>query len=373
MAASFLRASVKWFFLSLNIIVCLLFLIGCLAPYINPAKVWLIGFLGLSLPYLITLLIFFILFWFFAKPILALIPIISLLIGWKQLSVLFACHMPHEFVQQKTDSTIRIVDWNVGSMYGMSNNSEIKRHDRTEIADLILRQQPDIICLQEFNHSYTQGPQANNIGLFSSAYPYFFFSRDYNKRNGFYEEGSIIFSKYPIIDSGKIKYPGNIAESFIYIDVQKNQDTFRIYTLHLQSFKFNDTDYEVIQKIKEQKDTSVIASRNTFQKMKMAFIRRGIQTETIKNSILQSPFPSVVCGDFNDVPGSYTYFNIRGDRHDAFLEKDFGIGRTFFALAPTLRIDYIMPDTHFNVLQFDMIDQGLSDHLMLVGDINLKK
>lgn len=348
------------------------FLAGCLARYINPDKAWLIGFLGLVLPYLIILLIFSILFWLFAKPMVAMIPLLTLLIGWKQVSVLFAAHFSHEFVLQKNNSTLRLVDWNVGSMYGLSNNSEIKKHDRAEIADLILKQQADIICLQEFNHSYTQGPQADNIGLFSQAYPYNFFSKDYEKRNGFYLEGSIIFSKYPIIDSGKIKYPGNIAESLIYIDVKRNEDTIRIYTLHLQSFKFRDSDYVEIEKIKQQ-DTSLISSKNVFQKMKIAFSRRGIQAETVKNTIAQSPYPSIVCGDFNDVPGSFTYFNIRGERQDAFLTKSFGIGRTYYTLAPTLRIDYIMPDNRFDITQFNMIDEGLSDHLMLVADMSVKK
>ncbi len=81
----------------------------------------------------------------------------------------------------------------------------------------------------------------------------------------------------------------------------------------------------------------------------------------------------IMCGDFNDVPNSYTYFHIRGYRQDAFLAKGFGIGKSFNALAPTLRIDYILPDTTFNIHQFDMVDEDLSDHFMLVTDISLKK
>ena len=80
-----------------------------------------------------------------------------------------------------------------------------------------------------------------------------------------------------------------------------------------------------------------------------------------------------MCGDFNDVPNSYTYFTIRGLRQDAFLQKDFGIGKSFNALAPTLRIDYILPDSTFSVRQFDMVDEGLSDHTMLVSDVILRK
>jgi len=373
MSASRIRRFFKWVFISLNIFVCMLFLFACLGPFINPAKVPLIGFLGLIIPYLAILLIFYLLFWLFAKPMLALLPLITLLIGLKQVNVLFATHFSNEFVLQKNNSMLRIVDWNVSSMYGLSNNSEIKKHDRAEIADLILSQQPDIICLQEFNHSYTQGPQADNIGLFSAAYPYFFFSKDYEKRHGFYLEGSIIFSKYPIIDSGKIKYPDNIAESLIYVDIKKDEDTIRVYTVHLQSFLFKDSDYAEIEKIKDQKDSSLVKSKNIFQKMRTAFIRRGIQAETVRTAIDASPYPSIVCGDFNDVPGSYAYFHIRSERQDAFLAKDFGIGRTYYALAPTLRIDYIMPDKHFDIAQFGMIDEGLSDHLLLEADMSVKK
>jgi len=62
---------------------------------------------------------------------------------------------------------------------------------------------------------------------------------------------------------------------------------------------------------------------------------------------------------------------LKENRKDAFLEKQFGIGKTFIGLAYSLRIDYILPDNHFNVQQFDLIDENLSDHLMLVSDIEL--
>ncbi|MGI8951180.1 MAG: endonuclease/exonuclease/phosphatase family protein [Chitinophagaceae bacterium] len=373
MAKSVFRKFFKWFFITLNIFVCIAFLLACLAPYLNPAHWWLIGFLGLSVPYLIILLIFSIIFWLIIKPIFFLIPFFSLLIGWNQMSVLFATHFHSDFNNNKPNSVLRIVDWNVASMYGLSNDKEIKKHDRTEIANLILKQNPDIICLQEFNDSYTQGAEADNIGLFTSQFPYYFFSKDYEKRNGFYLAGSIIFSKYPIIDSGKIKYPGNIAESLIYIDVKKNNDTIRIYTLHLQSFLFKSNDYANMEKIKDQDQEALAASKNLFGKMKLAFTRRGIQAETVRTETDKSPYPCIVCGDFNDVPNSFTYFHIRGQRQDAFLAKSFGVGRTYIALAPTLRIDYILPDNNFNVHQFEMIDENLSDHLMLISDMSLKK
>jgi endonuclease/exonuclease/phosphatase family metal-dependent hydrolase len=108
-------------------------------------------------------------------------------------------------------------------------------------------------------------------------------------------------------------------------------------------------------------------------KMKRAYQKRGIQADMVQQAIAESPYPVVICGDFNDVPNSYTYFNIRGDMQDAFLKRDFGVGRTFISLAPTLRIDYILADKQFEIRQFDMVDEALSDHIMLLADIRLKK
>jgi endonuclease/exonuclease/phosphatase family metal-dependent hydrolase len=373
MAGKFLRKLTKRFFIYITAVVCFIFLLSCLAPYLNPAKWWFIGFLGLGVPYIVTLLVFGIIFWLIFKPRWALLPFICLLIGWKQLSVLIATHYHDSFAHEKTDSTIRIIDWNVGSMYGLSENTDKRKHNRTEIAGAVIKLEPDIICLQEFNHSYTQGHDADNIGLFKKDYPYYVYSKDYDKRNGFYTSGSVIFSKYPIVDSGKINYPGNIAESMIYADILLDADTIRIYTFHLQSFQFSPEDYSDMEKIAGQDEETLKASQNIFSKMKQAFTRRGIQAEIVRKETDKSPYPSIICGDFNDVPNSYTYFHIRGNRKDAFLERDYGIGRSYIALAPTLRIDYILPDTSFNVLQFDMVDEDLSDHIMLVSDVSLKK
>ena len=351
----------------------MVFLASCLAPYVNPADWWLVGFLGLAMPYLIILHIFTIIFWLAVKPVWALVSLVSLGIGYRQIQVLFAWHIKSTFTEQKSSATIRIVDWNVGNMYGISKSKEQRKHNRTEIADAVLNVHPDIICLQEFNHSEKQGPQADNISLFSKTHPYYYFSKDYDKEDGFYQYGSIIFSRYPLLNTGKVKFEGAGIESLIYADVVKGADTIRVYTTHLQSFKFTEGDYKDMEKIKQQDNEMLAASESIVKKMRLAFARRGLQADMVRKALAVSPYASVMCGDFNDVPGSYAYFHIRSLRQDAFLAKGFGIGRTFIAVAPTLRIDYVLPDKNFAIEQFDMVDEDLSDHLMLVTDLKLKK
>lgn len=370
MANSF-RKTTKTIIIIINAVVVVLFLIACLTIWLTPTKYWWIGFAGLLVPYLILLLFFSILFWFIVKPGLALISILTLLIGWQQINVFFAFHIKTDFVKAKDKDVIRIVNWNVESFNGLTKNKETKKHIREDVAATITQLQPDIICLQEFNTSHLKGVESDNLLLFTKTYPYYYFSKDYQRSNGMYQSGCIIFSKYKIADSGRIKY--HVAESLIYIDLIKGKDTFRVYTTHLQSFKFKKEDYEGMEKITEQDEEALVSSKNIIIKMRLAFKRRGVEANTVREELDKSALPSIICGDFNDVPNSYTYFHIKGYRQDAFLKKGFGIGRSFIALAPTLRIDYILPDNNFEIKQFDMVDEGLSDHIMLVSDLVLKK
>lgn len=367
MAKNTLRRFTKGVVVTLNVVVCVLFLIACLSPYINPTNWWLNGFTGLIVPYLIILLLFLVVFWLIVKPKLALLSLVTLLLGWQQISVVFAWHPGDSFHSEKPNGALRIVDWNIQSFNGLSKNKEVKKLIPGELSASVLNRDPDIICLQEFNTAAS----ANNILLFGKEFRYHYFSGDYLRAVNGYKSGCIIFSKYPIIDSGKIKFP--VAESLIYADIVKGEDTIRIYTTHLQSFKFAQADYIDIEKIKGQDDEGLAASKSILRKMKLAFSRRGVQANMVREQMEQCPYPSVICGDFNDVPNSYAYFQIRGKRQDAFLEKGFGIGRSYISLAPTLRIDFILPDRNFDVKQFDMVDENLSDHIMLVTDLLLKK
>ena len=373
MAKNFIRRFTKRTFLFITIILCLIYLLALLIPFLNPQRWWLLSFLSLTVPYLFFILFFTAIFWLIAKPRLALLPVASLLIGYKEAASTFALNFSNNSNAQSPEASgtnnIRIITWNVANMYGLSNNTNIKNHDRTELAAAIMEQHPDVFCLQEFNHSYTQGEQANNIGLFTKNYPHYFYAEDFNKENGYYTSGSIIFSKYPIIHTEKIKYPGTFAESLIAADIVKGNDTIRIYTTHLQSFGFNQNDYAAMEKIKEQDEQAVQASKNLISKMKIAFTTRAVQADIVKKEIATSPYPSIVCGDFNDVPTSYTYYTIRGERQDAFLKQGLGVGKTYIQISPTLRIDYVLPDNNFSITNFDMLDENLSDHFMLITDL----
>lgn len=305
-----------------------------------------------------------------AKPKLALISLIALILGYKQLYVMFAFNSNIKLTQQPKANTLRLISWNVESLNAQKfdKTQTDKQQSKQAIADFIFSQKAAIVCLQEFNSS----DASNNLELFRKTYPYHFFPGDYFRNQHAYKSGCIILSKFPIINTNQIKFP--IAESLIYADVVLPfGDTVRVFTTHLQSYKFNAKNYYELNKIATQDEEALQASKSVIKKMKLAFIRRSKQAIMVKEEVAKSPYPTIICGDFNDVPNSFTYFTIKGKHKDAFLQKGFGIGKTFTHLAPTLRIDYILPHEKFDVKGFDWIDENLSDHLLLVTDLTLQK
>ena len=163
-----------------------------------------------------------------------------------------------------------------------------------------------------------------------------------------------------------------MPENLVYADIRLKNRIIRVYTTHLQSVQLRKSDYETIENIKEGEEGISPKSKTIFSKLKTGVINRKIQTDIINQVLGDSPYPAVFCGDLNDIPNSYTYFKIKGHMQDAFLRKGFGIGRTFSAISPTLRIDYIFADRRFRIEQFKRIVKNYSDHYMLVSDMELK-
>jgi endonuclease/exonuclease/phosphatase family metal-dependent hydrolase len=186
--------------------------------------------------------------------------------------------------------------------------------------------------------------------------------------------GRIIFSKLPIINKQTVvNYPNDYNATFQYIDVLKGNDTIRVFNVHLQSLKFSQANLEYLDKAGINSDSNITESKSIISKIKTGFIKRSAQANFIKDEINHSPYPVIVCGDFNDVPNSYSYETIGAGLQNAFVEKGYGIARTFTTISPTLRIDNIFADKKFTVVQFTRVKKLLSDHFPILTDLILTK
>jgi len=58
---------------------------------------------------------------------------------------------------------------------------------------------------------------------------------------------------------------------------------------------------------------------------------------------------------------------------DAFLEKGSGMGRTLSFLSPTLRIDYILAQPHFDIHSYQTFPNATFEHFPVMAAFSLKK
>lgn len=365
-----IRTITKRTLIVLNILTAFFYLLSALAPYVKPTDFWFISLLGLAFPVLLVLLMTFALLWLLLKRKMIWLSLAVLLTGYKSISVTIAFHTPSKFKYEKEPQQIRIASWNVARFLEWKRNDNEKSKTRLKILQEINKQSPDILCLQEFFHSPDPRFYDNISEIKAMGYPYHYFSYD---PDGEYQYiGAAIFSKYPMIDTGLVRYfRPSMPEALIHADIKTGDDTIRIFTTHLQSVQFRKKDYDAINEITNAEDSFFTNSKTVLAKLKKAMKYRSTQADVVRKILDDSPYPVVFCGDLNDVPNSHTYITIRGSMQDAFLKKGFGIGRTYSSLSPTLRIDYIFTDEYFQINQFTRVVKYLSDHFMLMADIEL--
>jgi len=370
------RKITKRFFIILNIILVVLFLLACLNNFLDPANWWFIAVLALIIPLLLLFLILFIIFWAIFKSKWAFLSLGAILLGFFTIRAVIGFNFTNDFSQEKQESSIRVMTWNIHSWDEMFKKSKGRTANRAKMLEYIRNQNADILCLQEFFESKDAHLYERTLPLLQEmGYPYYYYTNDYSRLKNLYESGSAIFSKYPILEKDKIRYrkPDSsfMNESLIYADVETPSGTVRIYTTHLQSNNFGKKEYEDIRIIKSADDSLVEATQSIIKKLRRSYALRSGQVEQAFQAMKASPHPIIFAGDLNDVPGSYTYFRLKANRKDVFVAAGSGLGRTFRYISPTLRIDYVFVDEKFRILQTKTEPIDYSDHFPIVTDLRL--
>ena len=372
--AGFFRTFTKGVFVLGNIIVAVIFLLGCYASSFNATTFWFLGLLSLASLYFLLILIIFFVFWLFVKPKLVLISLIAIALAWNPLGQIIKIKQSEDFIIAKLPNSVRIMSWNVEHF----DILEHKTHPETkqEMLNLIKKYSPDVACFQEMVGGDFDSSAINYVPRIARELNYQYYYYSYDKRDDFdgkHHYGIITFSRFPIIQ--KYTYSSlerNYNSIFQSIDVAVNSDTFRIFNVHLQSLKFSDVSRQYIEDPTLKGEMDLEKSKNIVSKFKTGFAKRKIQSERVKKALNESPYKVILCGDFNDVPNSYAYNTIGKGLKNAYAEKGTGIGRTFSSISPTLRIDNIFVDSKMMVEQFVRINKKLSDHFPIIADVQVQ-
>lgn len=350
-------------FLILNSLAVLLLLISYLSVYINPKSFSIIAFFGLGYPIILATNILFIIFWFFVKPRFSFISILFILLGWNNLGHLVQFNSSKE-ISEDINYT-KVLTYNIQN-FVKENTSTTKYiesfKNQEEITDFIVNQKAEIICLQEVlydKENFEQFPEqlGNKFGCQYSL------ARNYYPNRKGKIDALIILTKYPMINTGHFEYLEKTIG--LYCDITIENDTVRVYNLHLASIHFRREEYDFISDITKQQNQEEFKTNtlNVISKMNTAFIKRGNQTNIITSHIDKSPYPVIICGDFNDTPSSYAYREISKNLTDGFVESGRGFGITYAGENfPAFRIDYIFFDPRYNSIEFKKHKIQFSDH-----------
>ena len=375
MSTNIFRRLTKRFFIALNIIAAILFLLGSYGYLFNPTWFWPIGFLTLTAFYFFLILVAFIFFWFFIKPYRVLISVIAILLAYPSINNIFPFRFSSSFAKTKQANALRVITWNVAQFNVMEdkNHPEVKK----QMIELINEYQPDIACFQEMVAEDSMVKDHGHVDAFLEKLQFKNYFYSYNSKEDFWgyaHFGIIIFSKYPIINKKTISfYPNDYNSIFQYADIVKEEDTIRVFNIHLQSLRFSRENLKYIDKPTTEKAEVLKESKSIIGKFRTGFLKRQKQADRIRAEIDMSPYPVIVTGDFNDVPNSYAYHTIGRGMKNAFVEKGAGLGRTFSGISPVLRIDNIFVGNKMDVQQFQRFKKKLSDHFPIIADVQLNK
>ena len=341
------------FIFYVNVFFAGILLLSYLAPFVNPNTFWPIAFLGLGYPLLLIINIVFILIWILTKPAYALLSILSIGVGWKQLYNLYAIPTNTLNTTIELNNSITIASYNIAQLNRIKRLGNARRDEKErEFKKFLEDEDMDVISLQEVSKHNIQ----EMVNLMDNASHFH------------HDNYTGIISKFPIIKNGSIKDEKNRTFA-VWSDIQKDNFVFRVYSAYLQSNLISrDTD-ELIKSVDSNQPRTWERVKQILGKYKAAIQFRAEDIILLKSHVRDSPNPVVLSGDFNDVPHSYIYHQLSQDLFDTFHYSR-GMQSTYAGQIPLLRIDYILADQAFEKGSFDRKKVDFSDHYPIISTLS---
>ena len=328
----------------------------------EPDKLWYFSLTGLISPIIYLIAIALSLYWIIRWRWRMFIFIaVFVAMGWPYVSLYYKMNIGKVYGEPRYErGNLKVVSYNVRHL---TDDSWVES-TTDSILTFIKGENPDIVCFQEFP---TKGEEHDKVIEALSKYKS-------SKMLSDELDGVICFSKHRIIRTDSISGFCGTGKG-VWCDVKINNDTVRIYNLHLQTTSINLDDREYINNIEflEPADTSHFNKfKDMAQRLYENSCTRAHQVDAIRHDIKHCPYPVIVCGDFNDVPMSYTYRTVASGLKDTFREQGNGYASTFKGFFDLLRIDYILVSKQFETLSYKVTPLEWSDHNPVTARVILK-
>ena len=345
-----------WVLTPVTVAVGAAMLLTYFVPYVNPGRVWFLPVLGLAAPGVyvasVVLLLYWIIRWRWVQAGAMLLLVAA---GLGKVSLFWRPEIRRSYEEKISErGTFGVMTYNVRGFYGEEGRSSVD-----EVVRLIREQNPDIVCLQEFNGRLAGASEA--FRLLGEEYESARFGAEKDPDPSD-DAGLAILSKYRILRSETVLTP----HSSVWADVLIGDDTVRIFNDHLHSTAINADDNEYITTRRFLSDTArEVKLRSIVTRLRENSELRAAQVDSIAAQIGATRTGRIVCGDFNDTPVSYVYLE------DAFSRCGSGYSHTYRGFFNTLRIDYVLYSDEFRAVAYGVLPVEYSDHHPVV--VRLKR
>ncbi len=342
--------------LVLNFIVALLLLGSYLSPSSNPQYLWPISFLGLGYIALIVTNVVFILYWLFQAKLYIFISLGAIILGFAHTGKYFQLAGREK---RNSDTTVKVMSFNIQNF----DERHKGKNPYPKFYKYLKTQLPNILCMQEFNPWVGISETTNAKDELRKAFGKRFYIVARNSKSN----NLIIVSTYPIIKHKGIIFNGKKSTNgAMWADIVVGKDTVRVFNVHFQSFLLNKVKVDI-----NDKNRAIESSKGIIKSLRNGFKKRKPQVDIVLKEMEASPYPVILCGDFNDTPMSFTYGKITDNLKDAFVESGSGMGSTYSGAYPSFRIDYILHHTKMRSYNYERGETFGSDHRVIQAELLL--
>ncbi len=349
------KAVSKLFYLTsilLTLLLAAITIIAVYAPGVSPEKSQTMAFLALGTPVLLMLNVILFIYWAIRLRFWVWVPLIAIAFQWNFLIAIYQPPFGKE-EQPAQSSDLTLATYNVthfGKQYIAASVEQITAYMKNENVD--------IICFQEFGEYAGFTTDSISAALKDWPYNYIPYSKDANILR------LAIYSKYPISQGELLVYP-DTQNASMWCDVDVNGNKIRLFNNHFQTTNVTQSRKTYERKIQNTGlEQEAQFARNAAGLVYINETKRAEQADIIGKLVEESPYPVLLCGDFNSIPSSYTYHRmLDSGLQDGFKSAGKGYMYTFRYFKKALRIDYIFHSPSIQGIDYYSPDLDISsDH-----------
>ena len=310
----------------------------------------------------------FLALWVFVNWRYLFIPVIGFIAAYQPLSLYcpFFTSASVDEAEYSSQTKLTILSYNT---YDWGKYDKTVEDGKVSVIEYIANQKPDIVCLQE---SALDSKALELVKDYMPEMKYHTSIRNDDDKNGVV---LAFLSKYPIKKEKNLEIPSKSnAAGAIWVDVNGKQ--LLVVNCHLETQSLSLSEKEGFSRLvhgvangEVERDSMKSGSKFYLKKLSASAQKRAPQAERVSEFIKENSGTSaIICGDFNDIPLSYTHYVISDGLTDCYQKRGRGFGFSYCHNAMRVRIDHILCSPDINPIKCWVdSDIKLSDHYPIIS------